>query len=469
MKNSVIIKKYWLFLSFILASFSSFAQGTFKLSGQILNPTDKKVFITIYRNGIEDEEDYELMLDDKHSFYFSTRLNDIAYIDFHYGELGFNYWLVEQEDDIYLKFNTADFWNSFLPTGKGSAKWIYYLQNYTKYTLKRDWQIEASNWQSKLRIDDYFLKLEEEQKNQINFLSTFASVCSKDFVNIRSADIISEIQNMKIDYLYGEKYKNLKPSSVFSYLNFGETAMNYKIKSYDYTEFGNNLIDLLAAKEYPKDEEISTQKSIDIIKKYSPELSKEFAEKLVAFKLKLLFDQVQLEKSTIDLINSNLDYIENRDLKNYFYSKLNFYQGIQEGTDAKKFILKDNKGNSVSLKDFEGKNIYLIFWANWCNPCLYDLQFLENVKKHFEEQESVVFLYISLDNEQDWKKLTPKEEKNVYHLWVHPDSRILRDYGVNGIPSYFLINSKGKFVGRTADPSQEEGLELINQIEALEN
>ena len=53
-----------LFLFIILSNICS-AQGIFKLSGEVQNPTERKVLITLYRDWVGDEEEYEIKLNDK--------------------------------------------------------------------------------------------------------------------------------------------------------------------------------------------------------------------------------------------------------------------------------------------------------------------------------------------------------------------------------------------------------------------
>jgi peroxiredoxin len=38
---------------------------------------------------------------------------------------------------------------------------------------------------------------------------------------------------------------------------------------------------------------------------------------------------------------------------------------LMEGKKAPNFTVKDVDGNSISLKDYEGKTLILNFWATW--------------------------------------------------------------------------------------------------------
>ena len=63
-----------LIIILLLVSSNTFAQGLFKLSGEIQNPTERKVLITLYRDWIGEEEEYEVKLNDKNQFLRNFRM-----------------------------------------------------------------------------------------------------------------------------------------------------------------------------------------------------------------------------------------------------------------------------------------------------------------------------------------------------------------------------------------------------------
>ena len=154
-----------LFLFVSLTSICS-AQGLFKLSGEVQNPTERKVLITLYRDWVGDEEEYEIKLNDKNQFSFSTSLNHVAYIDFYYADQGFHYWIIEPEDDISMKFNPKNFGSSLKFTGMGSDKLNYYVKQQEQFEEKRDFEKEADAL-SKARQDQYFDFLDHEQQPKL--------------------------------------------------------------------------------------------------------------------------------------------------------------------------------------------------------------------------------------------------------------------------------------------------------------
>lgn len=126
------------------------------------------------------------------------------------------------------------------------------------------------------------------------------------------------------------------------------------------------------------------------------------------------------------------------------------YQNPIIGEKAPDFSINDPKGKSVSLADFKGKNIVLLFWASWCEPCLKEMP---EIIRFYEKNRdtNVVFIAVSLDEKKDsWLAAIRKHSIpfiNVSDLkgWMCEPALI---YGVSGVPDNFLIDINGNIVLR---------------------
>jgi len=58
-------------------------------------------------------------------------------------------------------------------------------------------------------------------------------------------------------------------------------------------------------------------------------------------------------------------------------------------------------GERTSLREFEGKTIFLNFWATWCPPCIAEMPNIQKLYDDFEHSDSVVFVMLSLDEDHD--------------------------------------------------------------------
>ncbi|WP_435354614.1 TlpA family protein disulfide reductase [Emticicia sp. SJ17W-69] len=454
-------------LLFLLFSSTTFAQGLFKLTGEIQQATERKVLITLYRDWVGEEEEYEIKLNDKNQFSFSTNLNHIAYIDFYYTDQGFHYWIIEPNDEISIKFTPKNFWESLIFTGKGSEKWQYYTQHQEKFEVKRDFEKEA-DLLSKTTQEKYFDFLDNDQAIQLDFLEKTPNL-SEIFKQSRKADIIGSLQNYKVNFLSGEKYANWTEEKVKNTLKIEELPDSVQANSLEYGNMYLNLMDLFVAKSaVRKRKNLTETEELNLIRSsYNRALfSFQLIERITAFKLKNMIEAENITPKIQALVDNFLETSSNRDYKNYLTTKVNFSKTLSRGSPAKPFKLKDIDGKEVSLKDFLGKTVYLDFWASWCGPCIYDMKFMETVKAKFPND--VVFIQISLDNEAEWREAVKMYEVKGINLRIDDNNTITKNYGVSGIPAYYLIDKKGNFaVSQVSDPSNDEGQELIRQIEEV--
>lgn len=457
------------FILFVVLSNICSAQGLFKLSGEVQNPTERKVLITLYRDWVGDEEEYEIKLNDKNQFSFSTSLNHVAYIDFYYADQGFHYWIIEPEDDISMKFNPKNFWSSLKFLGMGSDKLNYYIKQREKFEEKRDFEKEA-NALSKVRQEQYFDFLDSEQQTQIAFLEKTPYI-SDNFIQSRKADIIGTLQNYKVNFLSGNKYTSWTEEKVKSLLKIEELPDSVQAHSLEYGNMFQNLMELFVAKSaLRKRKNLTELEEINLIKSsYSRAyFSFQLIERVAAFKLKNMIEAENMTSKIQVMVDDFLATATSRDYKNYLSKKVSFSKTLAKGSPAKPFKLKDIDGKEVSLKDFIGKTVYIDFWASWCGPCIYDMKFMETIKAKF--QDEVVFIQISLDSDMDWREAIKMYDVKGINLRADENSTITKNYGVTGIPAYYLIDKKGNFAdSQVSDPSKEEGQELIRQIEEVLN
>ena len=456
-----------LFTFILFASNVVFAQNTFKFSGEIQNPTERKVLITLYRDWVGDEEEYEIKLNDKNQFSFTTNLTHIAYIDFYYADQGFHYWIIEPSDDISIKFSPKNFWTSLKSTGNGSEKWEYYARQREKFEEKRDFEKEADAL-SKAPQEQYFDFLDNEQQVQFEFLEKTANL-SETFIQSRKADIIGTLQNYKVNFLSGVKYQTWTEEKVKNSLKITELPDSVQANSLEYGNMFQNLMELFVAKSaVRKRKDLTETEELNLIKSsYNRSyFSFQLVERVLAFKLKNMIEAENITPKIQALVDDFLATATNRDYRNYLSQKVNFSKTLAKGSPAKPFKLKDIDGREVSLRDFLGKTVYLDFWASWCGPCIYDIKFMETVKVRFPEE--VVFIQISLDNDTEWREAVKMYDVRGINLRVDDTNLTTKNYGVTGIPAYYLIDKRGNFaVSRVADPSNDEGQELIRQIEEV--
>lgn len=129
------------------------------------------------------------------------------------------------------------------------------------------------------------------------------------------------------------------------------------------------------------------------------------------------------------------------------------WKHLKKGAPAPTFQYPDTKGKQVSLNDLKGKVVYIDVWATWCGPCKTEIPHLEKLQESFHDQP-VAFVSVSIDqNKAAWSKMI--KEKNLTGTQLIADkagnSQICKDYKIQGIPRFILIDQAGNIVNAQED------------------
>lgn len=142
-------------------------------------------------------------------------------------------------------------------------------------------------------------------------------------------------------------------------------------------------------------------------------------------------------------------------------------QPIKEYKKAPDFSLEDLKGKKISFHHFKGRVVFLNFWATWCRPCQEEMPSMEDLYQKFKEK-NFVFLTISADyGDKNLVKEFIEKHKYSFPTLIDPKNTVLDLYGVKGIPTTFLIDKKGKLIGKAVGPrnwKSEEITTILNRM-----
>jgi methylamine dehydrogenase accessory protein MauD len=131
--------------------------------------------------------------------------------------------------------------------------------------------------------------------------------------------------------------------------------------------------------------------------------------------------------------------------------------GLAPGTKAPEFTLPDVDGRTVSLADFRGRSLMLVFGSPTCRPCRDLLPDLHRFATERRAEMSVLFLCRA---DQDEAKRFATELDIHVPVAVHADETLPEQYKARVTPFGFLIDSEG-VVRAKGLTNNYEHLELI--------
>jgi cytochrome oxidase Cu insertion factor (SCO1/SenC/PrrC family) len=171
----------------------------------------------------------------------------------------------------------------------------------------------------------------------------------------------------------------------------------------------------------------------------------------------------------VEEIQSMIDYVyafpATPDYKEYILSQLARKVYFKKGMKAPDFVVENEKGQKLNLSSFKGKVVYMDFWFATCGPCHGLFSMIKPVKEHFKNNKDVVFLTISVDDKEQWKKALKTFTIGGLHAYTENKERhhaILKDYKVQEYPTTFLIDKNGQIFLAHPSGAPEE---LQRQIE----
>jgi len=143
-------------------------------------------------------------------------------------------------------------------------------------------------------------------------------------------------------------------------------------------------------------------------------------------------------------------------------------QVLDQQIEPYEFNLQILSRGNASLANYKGKVIILNFWATWCPPCRAEMPSMELLYQRYKdagleilavnvrERASSVFQFIRSNN-------------YTFPVLLDNDGNVSSAYGIEAFPTSFIIDRRGKIIGRLIGSIQWDTPQVIAAFDALLN
>lgn len=125
---------------------------------------------------------------------------------------------------------------------------------------------------------------------------------------------------------------------------------------------------------------------------------------------------------------------------------------LKAGNPAPSFTATNVQGKSFTLNDFKGKPVYIDVWATWCGPCKREIPYLEQLIEKYGDK--INFISVSVDENKDaWTNMVIENKLKANQLYIAGawQSTICKDYNIEGIPRFILLDKNLNIINANAD------------------
>ena len=141
-------------------------------------------------------------------------------------------------------------------------------------------------------------------------------------------------------------------------------------------------------------------------------------------------------------------------------------QVIDQPTIPQDFTLPLLSGGNATLSAYRGKVVILNFWATWCPPCRTEMPSMEALYQRYKDQ-GLEILAVDLGEDINTVRRFIQNNGYTFPILMDANSRIGGIYGIEAIPTSYILDRQGRIVGRVVGSIYWDTPQAISAFDAL--
>jgi thiol-disulfide isomerase/thioredoxin len=318
---------------------------------------------------------------------------------------------------------------------------------------------ESINLDNPKKIQEDLYEEWEEKYNAANTFRTADNYTPKqDFIEKEKKLITVEYLNLL--NLFLDKRKALFPNEKTVLID-DIKFLKSKIALHDESLIGNEKYLSYLLYELTKQDGRDIDKNLKEIDAISTLEASQFKNRLLYYYLKNNIKEANSSENRLQLVENYAIKITDSKLNKSIHHIFKTYERLGRGKIADAILATNLDSKAISLSNFKGKYVVIDVWATWCGPCLYQSPYFEKMAIKYKK-ENIQFIALSTDKDvKKWFVSAKLKSKSVLQLHANDIEKLAKDYNIETIPRFILIDTEGKIYNSSMPFPTEPTFEMI--------
>lgn len=141
---------------------------------------------------------------------------------------------------------------------------------------------------------------------------------------------------------------------------------------------------------------------------------------------------------------------------------------VKEGNPVPGIEVTTFDGETVNLRDYQGKKVILNFWATWCPPCIAEMPHMQEYYENEAQDQNVEILAVNLtskDNGMDRIESFIDDYGLTFPILLDETGALGDEFQAFTIPTTYLIDEEGVIQRKLMGPMDRDM--MVDMMEEL--